>query len=439
MNMPGARPDGTAEEFLGLPPAAKGPRLKRWGLAAAGLAVLLFVVSRFTGSDASGPRYATVELKRGEMTVHVTATGNLEPTNEVSVGSELSGLIDTVLVDINDRVTKGQRLAQIDTEKLNDAIRRSEAALDQAKAGVLQADATLDLTRASLARLEEAHRLSGGKVPALAELDTSRAEAKRAVANLASARASVSSAEAQLSTDRTNLSKATIRSPVDGVILSRTIEPGQTIAASFNAPQLFVIAEDLAAMKLEVKVDEADVGQVRVGQPTTFTVDAYPGKTFEAVITRVNVGSNRSDTTGGSGTAAAAATASEVVSYGAVLSVRNEDLALRPGMTATASILTSDEQDVLMVPNPALRFRPRSEPEGKQGFTMFPRTRPERAGQQVGLGRGANQNIYVLGKDGEVSEIPVLVGNTDGAWTIVSGKDLAPGMAVITGELAPRP
>lgn len=423
--------DQSVEEFLGIAPTRKRTRLKRWGMAAV-CAVLLILLYSIFGADTAGPRYATVELDRGDMTVYVTATGNLEPTNEVSVGSELSGLIDKVFVDINDKVAKNQPLAQIDPEKLNDAIRRSEAALEQARASVLQAEATLELTRASLARFEEIHRLSSGKVPSLAELDTARAESKRAVANLAAARAAVSSAEAQLSTDRTNLAKATILSPVDGVILSRQIEPGQTVAASFNTPTLFVIAEDLAAMKLEVKVDEADVGQVAVGQPTTFTVDAYPGKTFEAVITRVNVGAN-SDTT-----ATAATTTSSVVSYGAVLSVDNEDLALRPGMTATASILTSREQDVFLVPNTALRFQPSEQSEAEGGFSLFGRRR-DAGEQQVTLGRGARQTIYALRAGGSAEEIPVVVGSTDGAWTIVSGEGLEPGLPIITGELARKP
>ncbi|MCK9562940.1 MAG: efflux RND transporter periplasmic adaptor subunit [Bacteroidales bacterium] len=367
------------------------------------------------------------------MVVHVTATGNLEPTNEVSVGSELSGLIDEVFVDINDRVVSGQPLAQIDTERLNDTILRSEAALEQARASVLQAEATLELSKVSLDRLEEVHRLSGGKVPSQAELDTARAEVKRANANLLSAKASVLSAEAQLSTDHTNLEKATIRSPVDGVILSREVEPGQTLAASFNTPQLFVIAEDLAAMKLEIKVDEADVGLVAAGQPTTFTVDAYPGKFFEAVITRVNVGANQR------GMETAAASSSNVISYGAILSVDNEDLSLRPGMTATARILVSHEQDVLMVPNSALRFSPRTESPAQGGFQMFGPGGRGGEQQAVEISRGASQTLYILDGKGDLVDMTVRIGSSDGTWTIVTGEGLRPGMKVVTAELAQMP
>lgn len=422
------------DEFLGLPPSRNRSQRVRWGIAGVAIALLLLIVFRVLSGGATAPQYATVELQRGDMTVHVTATGNLAPTNEVSVGSELSGLIDAVYVDVNDKVTKDQALAQIDPEKLNDAILRSAAALEQAKASVLQAEAMVELTRSSLARFEEIHRLSSGKVPSLAELDSARAESKRAVADLAAAKASVSSAEAQLSTDRTNLAKATIRSPVDGVILSRQVEPGQTVAASFNTPTLFVIAEDLAAMQLEVKVDEADVGQVAVGQPTTFTVDAYPGKTFEAVITRVNVGSNTSETDA-TATVAASAT-SNVISYGAILSVDNADLALRPGMTATATILTSEEKDVFIVPNSALRFQAVTETDSGPELSLF-RGRRDSTGQEVTIGRGARQTLYALGEDGALTELQVVVGNTDGAWTIVSGEALEPGMQIVTGALVP--
>lgn len=423
------------DAFLGIEPARPPSPLKRWGIISAAAIVLVLIVAKVISGGAAQPKYAIAELQRGDMEVHVTATGNLEPTNEVSVGSELSGLIDAVLVDVNDKVRKDQALAQMDPEKLNDAILRSEAALEQAKASVLQAEASADLTRTSLARFEEIHRLSSGKVPSLAELDSARAEAKQAVANLAAAKASVSSAQAQLSTDRTNLAKATIRSPVDGVILSRKVEPGQTVAASFNTPTLFVIAEDLAAMQLEVKVDEADVGQVAEGQPTTFTVDAYPGKTFNAVITRVNVGSNASDKDDTTTTAAASASTSNVISYGAVLSVDNRDLALRPGMTATATILTSKEENVFTVPNAALRFQPGPGDAESQGFNMF-RGKRDSTEQEVGIGRGARQTIYALGEDGALVDVPVTVGNTDGAWTIVSGETLKPGMQIVTGALA---
>lgn len=427
------------DEFLGASDRKRLPRWAKWGGIALAI-ILLLLIARSLFGGAPPASYATVDVKRGDMRVHVTATGNLAPTNEVSVGSELSGLIDKVFVQENDRVVKGQALAQIDPEKLTDAIHRSEAAVNSARASVAQSQATVAQTQATLARQEEVARVSGGKVPSKAELDSARADYQRAVANLSVARANVDSAMAQLSTDRTNLAKATIRSPVTGVILSREIEPGQTVAASFNTPTLFLIAEDLSAMELEVKVDEADVGQVKEGQSATFTVDAWPGETFPATIKRVNVGSNNASTS-----TASTAGASSVVSYGAVLTVANEDLRLRPGMTATASITTSEEKNVLLVPNAALRFQPRNpkalaQPPGGGALMPIGMGRGRRPStQDVQIGRGSRQTVYTLGDKGKLTPHSVIVGSTNGTDTIVTTDTLKPGMKVVTGELAARP
>lgn len=424
------------DEFLGTADRRRLPRWAKWGGIALALVVLLLIARAFFGGGAPAS-YATVDAKRGDMRVHVTATGNLAPTNEVSVGSELSGLIDKVLVEENDRVVKGQALAQIDTEKLMDAIHRSEAALASARASVMQAQATVAQSQATLARQEEVARVSGGKVPSKTELDSARADYQRAVANLAVSRAGVASAAAQLSTDRTNLAKATIRSPVTGVILSREIEPGQTVAASFNTPTLFLIAEDLSAMELEVKVDEADVGQVKEGQKATFTVDAWPGKTFPATIKRVNVGSNNA-----AASTTSSAAASSVVSYGAVLTVDNKDLSLRPGMTATATITTSEEKNVLLVPNAALRFQPRNpdavaRPSGGNALMPIQIGRGRRPStQEVKIGRGSRQTVFTVGEKGKLTPHVVIAGATNGSETIVTSETLKPGMKVVTGELA---
>ena len=224
----------------------------------------------------------------------MSATGKLAPTNQVQVGSELSGLVTEVLVDVNDRVAQGQPVAVLDTDRLDDTITQSEAALAANQAAVAQAQATLDEARAQLSRLQEVSRLSGGRVPAKTEMEQQQAAVARAVAGVRTANANVVSARAALSSNVTQRTKAIIRSPVAGVVLSRQIEPGQTVAASLNTPTLFVIAEDLSAMKLEVAIDEADVGSVKDGQDATFTVDAFPGRTFPARITRVDLGSNLS-------------------------------------------------------------------------------------------------------------------------------------------------
>jgi HlyD family secretion protein len=420
----------TLDEFLGTEPVSRFAKYKKWVLiAAAVLAVAALGYWLFGGGEAA-KSYATETVSKGDLQVRVTATGNLAPTNQISVGSELSGLVETVLVDVNDRVVRGQTLAQIDTLRLRDTIARSRAGLAQAQAGVGQAQATVRQTQANLSRLQDVYRLSGGKVPSLAELDNGRADYARATANFRAAQAQVNSAQAQVSSDMTNLSKATIRSPVTGVVLARQIEPGQTVAASFNTPTLFTIAEDLSSMELEVKVDEADVGQVQAGLGAKFTVDAFPGRSFPAIIKRVNVGSNS--------TATSAASASTVISYNAVLTVSNPDLILRPGMTATAEIVTSEEKNVLLAPNAALRFKPAV--ERKKGNAFGVSAGPPGGGQRkpkvAQIGRGTRQTLYVVAADGTPKPLSVIAGASNGNFTMVSGDDVKPGMKVITGELA---
>lgn len=389
--------------------------------------LLIFAYAAATSFSApDAPPYLTAPVTRGAITATVGATGNLAPTNQVEVGSEQSGLVTHVYVDNNDRVTAGQPLARLDTARLRDEITQSRGALAQSQAQFAQAQATLAQARAQLARLEEVYRLSGGKVPSRVELDIGRAENARAVAALRTAQAQVMQSRAALSTAQTNLSKATIYSPVSGVVLSRRVEPGQTVAASLSSPILFVIAEDLSRMKLQVRVDEADVGQVVAGQRATFTVDAFPGRVFPARVDRVDLGANATVTTGSGGSSAGG---SNVVAYVATLSVANPNMILRPGMTATASIVTREQAGQLLVPNAALRFSPGAAmPFGMPGEGgMADPFAPSPAG---------GQTVYIVGPDGEPQAVPVTTGATDGSNTAVASSGLRPGMQVINGQLA---
>ncbi|MDB5690834.1 MAG: secretion protein HlyD [Sphingomonas bacterium] len=432
------------DNFLGVQPPSRKGRLIKYGLIALGLMLLALVLYRGFFSGAPAVRYASEPLRRDNLTVTVAATGNLAPTNQIAVGSEISGLVQAVYAQANDRVVKGQVLARVDTARLEDAIVRSRAALDAAQASVSQARATARQSQANLRRLLEVFRLSGGKVPSQTELDTGRADAARAAAGIASAEAGVAQARAQLNSDQTNLSRATIRSPVNGVVLSREVEEGQTIQGSFSAPTLFTIAEDLSAMKLEVKVDEADVGQVASGQRASFSVDAFPGRRFPATIQRVNVGSSISSAaTGSSSTSTATASTNTVVSYTAVLQVANPELILRPGMTATADIVVAERRAVFLVPNAALRYTPSSgQGAGRGGGGLMTQMGPPMRGRGGGgektakIERGARRQIYVVGPDGTPQPVSVTVGSSNGSQTEVSGADLRAGMAVITGSLA---
>lgn len=429
------------DEFLGGKVTPVWQRYAKWLLLALVVIAVAFGLWRYFGSSEQAG-YATQKVERGALTVTVSATGKLAPTNQVQVGSELSGKITKVLVDVNDRVTVGQPLALIDPAVLDDQIEQGQAGVAAAQATVAQNQATLTESRAQLNRFEEVSRLSGGRVPAKTEMDNARAAVARAQATLRASQAQVTAQQAGLRSNITQRNRAIIRSPVNGVVLARQIDPGQTVAASFNTPTLFVIAEDLSAMELEVAIDEADVGQVKDGQKANFTVDAFPGETFPAAIRRVDVGSNLSAQSSTS-TTSTSTTSAQVVSYGATLSVANAQQKLRPGMTATAEIVTLQKSNVLLVPNAALRFTPTdaSAPQAGGGMAgaLVPRGgRRGRGGAEKSatIGRGARQTVYVKGADGQPQAIEVTTGDTNGQVTEILSGDLKEGMEVITGQYA---
>ncbi|WP_454796998.1 efflux RND transporter periplasmic adaptor subunit [Novosphingobium lindaniclasticum] len=434
--------DEKLDEFLG---ADKKLVWQRKWVFWTGLVVLVslsvLLVRCFGGTEPQA--YATTKAEKGRLVTSVSATGKLAPTNQVTVGSQLSGLVTKVLVDVNDRVKAGQVLAEIDPEQIEDQIRQSQAQLAANRAQVDQARATLAESQAQLARLEEVSRLSGGKVPSKTELQAGRADMQRAAAALKTSQANVLAAEASLAQNQTQRARAMIVSPVSGVVLARQVDPGQTVASSFNTPTLFVIAEDLSEMKLEVAIDEADVGTVEEGQSATFTVDAFPGKSFPAKITRVEIASNltASSASSSSSSTSTTSTSGQVVSYAADLSVANADFKLRPGMTATADIVTSDKNDVLLIPNAALSFTPQAAAKKKGGgvtaaISFRPPRRGQRAAKSATLDRGTRQTIYVLGADGTPQAIQIVTGSTNGQQTEVVSGDLRPGMQVVTGQLA---
>ena len=394
---------------------------RKWLLIAGTVAALLaglLLLGR--GGNEAGGNYITEEVTLGNLMVTASASGTLQPTKSVDVGSELSGTLTKVLVQENDRVTKGQLLAELDTAKLKDTVTKSRAAVAAAEAGVAQKRATVAEAKASLSRMRQVAELSGGKVPAKTELETAEATLQRAIADEASAQADVAQAKATLKTDETNLGKAIIRSPVDGVVLTRKVEPGQTVAAQMTTPILFVLAEDLSKMELQVKVDEADVGNVKTGQKATFTVSAWPGRKFPAFIQRVGLGSTTTD---------------NVVTYKTILQVDNDDLTLRPGMTATATIITASRGNVLLVPNAALRFSPPAAgvPNKSRGLVsrLLPGPPPEAPKARRSEAPEGGTQVWVYG-EGEPRAVPITTGVSNGRYTEVLVGELTPGIAVIT-------
>lgn len=401
----------------------------------AGMALVLFAAALawwWLDSRAANaaPSYTTQAVTRGNVTLTVTANGTIQPTRTINIGSELSGTVLNVNVDVNDQIKKGQVLVVLDTAKLRDQILRSKATLAGATARVAQTAATTLEARAALGRLEEVARLSGGKVPSKAELDAGRATLARAIAEDASALAGVSDARAALSTDQINLSKASITAPADGVVLTRSVDPGNTVAASLQAVTLFTVAEALSKLRLWVYVDEADVGSVKLGQNATFTVSAYLSRPFPARITRVGFGSTITD---------------NVVTYLTYLDVDNADLSLRPGMTATATIVATERKDVLLVPNAALRYTPSTPAAAaKKGITsgmVFgpPKSESRRKGAADGASTALSRQVWVLPKVDKGAaavpvSLPVTPGISDGHMTEITGGDLQAGMQVITAQ-----
>jgi HlyD family secretion protein len=429
LHMPKTIPEPEITRTLG---PMRASRWRPWLKGAIGAvlvaiaAVAITVVSKVT-STTNAPQYSTQEARRGNLTVTVKATGTLQPTNQVDVSSELSGIVKSVEATYNARVKVGQVLARLDTSKLEAQTLQYKAALDSARAKLLQVQATVTEARASLARIRRARELSGGKLPSQAELDTAVATLARAEADEASAAAAVAQAQATLDANQTDLGKSVIRSPINGVVLTRAVEPGQTVAASLSAPTLFTLAEDLAQMELHVNVDEADVGRVKEGQPATFTVDAYPDRIFQARIAQVRYGSK---------------TVSGVVTYETVLSLDNADLSLRPGMTATAVITVQKVENGVLVPNAALRFSPTtgeakaSDNGGGLLRRLLPGP-PPMPPKTHGDAKGDSKQprVWTL-RNGQLIPIPVTVGSTDGIMTEITGAEVEPGMALVIDTIS---
>ncbi len=391
----------------------------RWRgrLIAAGVALVVIGGGAFwtLKQPANTVRYVTEQATKGDLTVIVTATGSVQPTNQVDISSELSGIIREVLVDYNSPVKVGQPLAILDTDRLQATVDSSRARVAAAEASLLEAEATVEEKRLDHIRKKQ---LAERKVGTERDLESARAAYDRAVAAQASAKAAVASAKADLKLDETNLAKACICSPINGVVLNRVAEPGQTVASSLQAPILFTIAEDLREMEVQVDVDEADVGKVKVGQTANFSVDAYPDRKFAARISELYLGSE---------------VVQNVVTYKAVLTTDNNDLALRPGMTATAEIKVKEVKDALTVPNGALRFTPPVDDAQGQSTSLLSALMPGRPHFRAPSKQeqsGPSRTVWVL-KDGQPTPLSVTVGATDGQRTEIVGGPLTLGQAVI--------
>lgn len=400
----------------------KGAR-PRWPLAALLALAALGAAAWWQLGGAAEPQtvYRTVAVELGSMTVEVSATGTLQPLTQVEVSSELSGVVRSVAVAENQRVAQGDVLAELDTTRIVAQIERAEANVTAAQARVTDADVTLRETEQTLTRTRQ---LSQRGMATEQALETAVAAHERARSAVAVAAANLAVAEAELKLQQADLAKSTIYAPIDGIVLSRAVNTGQTVASSMQAPILFVIAENLETMELKAAVDEADIGAVAAGQKARFTVDAFPQRRFDAEIRDI---SYASEVTEG------------VVTYQARLNVDNAELLLRPGMTATVDIVTREADNVLLAPAAAFRFSPPQETQSS-GWSLqslfMPRMRMGGAWGGRARGSGEGRPLYVL-RDGEPEAVRVVTGATDGDMVeIVLG--LEPGDRVIVSTGAAR-
>jgi HlyD family secretion protein len=362
--------------------------------------------------SADVPRFSTTTVSRQDIVQTVEATGTLGAVTTVQVGSQVSGTIQSLHADFNSRVRNGQVIARLDPSLM-------QAQVDQAAATITRLEADQQAARASLedaqTKLRRAQTLSDQGLIARADLDTAQSAARQAEASLQGAQAQIVQARASLNQNQVNLSHTVITAPVDGIVISRNVDVGQTVAASMSAPTLFVIAKDLTEMQVEASVDEADIGQIQQGQAVTFGVDAYPGEVFTGKVSQIRLQPQ---------------VVQNVVSYTTVIDVPNPEGKLKPGMTANVSIQIARADDVLAVPNAALRFQPSAEDGG----------RPADTGRRAGGGRRregqAAGRVWTLSGDGKLQPVRVQTGISNGTATAILDGNLQEGTPIVTGLTA---
>jgi HlyD family secretion protein len=382
---------------------------------------------------AEAPTLNTAEVTQGDVVATVEATGTLEAVTTVEVGTQVSGTIKTLGADFNSQVRQGQVIAQLDPSLFDTQVAQERATVTRLNAEVERARVQADDAKVKLGRARD---LAAQQLIAKSDLDAAVSTANAADASVKSAEAQLLQAQASLNQAQVNLSHTVIRAPIDGVVIARNVNVGQTVAASMQAPTLFVLAQNLKEMRVNASVDESDIGKIQMKQPVRFRVDAYPNETFNGTVSQVRL---------------QPVVEQNVVSYVTVIDVPNPDLKLKPGMTAAVTIETGRAEKAIKVPNAALRFRPTQEAfEALGQKPPEPRQRPQ--GQSAGRGsEGANANaglsrrsaggakadaVWVLAEN-TLKRVPVQVGLTDGTQTVVTSSDLMPGTRVVTGMSTP--
>ncbi len=356
------------------------------------------------------PEYKTLTVEQGSIVATVSATGTLNAVTTVQVGTQVSGTIQKLFVDYNSLVKKGQVIAQIDPAIFNSQVEQSQGNFQVAMANLVKAKA---LVADAKRTLERNRQLLKDGIVSQGDYDSAETKHQETMAAVKAAEGSVLQTRGAYLQAQTNLRYATIRSPVDGVVVSRNVDVGQTVAASFQTPTLFTIAQDLTKMQINTSVDEADIGKVKVGQPTVFTVDAYPEMQFRGVVSQVRI---------------APIITQNVVTYDVVITVENKDLRLKPGMTANVNIEVMRKDNVLKIPSTALRFNP--EAVGEETNQQSSARRRTSAGS-------SGQKVFVL-KDGKAVPVSVRTGTSDDSHVELVAGELRQGQEIIVEQVLPK-
>lgn len=392
-----------------------------------GLLIIVFVIAIliymfFPKNDSQKVEYITSKVNSGDLMVVVSASGNIKPTNSVEIGIEVSGTIKEIFVDFNDEVKVGQVLAKIDTTKLEAQVESSRAALDIAKANQKESEVALKNKKLLYDRTKKMFDNSRGKYPSQNEFDDTKFAYESAIAVLEASKSKVAQASSNLKNDLQNLEKASVKSSIDGIVLNKEVEIGQTLAATMQAPKLFTLAKDLTNMDLVVSIDEADVADIKDNLDVTFTVDAYPNKDFKGKIKQVRL--NPITTNG-------------VVTYETVVSVDNSELLLKPGMTANAKIITKNIKDQILIPNSALRFTPKNSTEKtatkQASFGTPPNFRAQGSVTKDNKAKDGFATIYIL-ESGKPKELKVKVLDSDSKQSSIFSETLNIGDEVIISQ-----
>ena len=365
-------------------------------------AAVAFYYRTSVGADA--PRYLTAPVTRGDVVSTIEATGTLEAVETVEVGTQVSGTIKSLHADFNSHVTAGQVVARLEPSLFDAQVEQARASLVRLQADLERAQVTAEDADTKLRRAQE---LWEKQLVSRADLDAAEATARQAKASIKSAEAQLAQGQATLNQNEVNLSHTIIRAPIDGIVISRNVDVGQTVAASMSAPVLFVIAKDLSRMRVNASIDESDIGRIADAQPVTFTVDAYPGERFTGTVSQVRLEPK---------------VESNVVSYVTIIDVANRDMKLKPGMTANVTVEVARQNSTLRVPTSALRFQPATDATAATGEPARRR------------GGARASQVWVLA-DGTLHPIPVEPGLSDGTTTAVSG-ELDERMRVVTGTVA---